>query len=639
MIAKRRKSKIALLSLSIMTALSMQAYAEEDFQLNEVVVTATRTERAIKDTPASVEVITRKDMETMGADSVVAALKLAMNINLSEAGMVGNQVSLRGMNTNQSLILINGRRIAGEDTGSTANAYELNRININNVERIEIVRGPVSSLYGSDALGGVINIITRTAEKQQTTVSLTNGSILKSGGVHFDSGKDGKWVWATDVNLTDLKKRTRYNGNTALFGKRNFYNISGTYDLDENKKIDLFVEKMEETPEYLAISMGKKLNYKYDTERNSYGVTYRGETEKKNYEIRTYYNELEKMERVYNLTAGNTPSSFDRMHYKTWVMDGKNTIQLDDNHLLTYGGEYRSLYYRGTRLGTAGNNDSIEYLPGFPNQNSSEKTIKYKAAYIQDEWKLSNKLLVIPSVRYDDSNNFGDDISPKIGLTYQLNDHYRLKSNFGKGFRAPTISELYLDYWGMGGMYHIVGNSDLKPERSKTYDVSLEGEQGGSFGKLTYFHNNVDNMITTKPIGSVQQYVNINKAKIDGIEFQLGQHLNSRLTLKGAYTYLDAKDSISGTRLNDRANNRYSLQLHYDDSQNTGVSGILWHEWVRDYQYSNVNYNYNLLNLTVNKKWNQNYSTYIGVDNILDKKVNAIFIDGRLWKVGMNITL
>jgi len=103
----RRKSKVALLSLSIMTALSLQVYAEEEpYQLSEVVVTATRTPQEIKETPASVEVITRSDIETMGADSVVAALKLAMNLNLSEAGMTGNQVSLRGMNTNQSLIFL-----------------------------------------------------------------------------------------------------------------------------------------------------------------------------------------------------------------------------------------------------------------------------------------------------------------------------------------------------------------------------------------------------------------------------------------------------------------------------------------------------------------------------------------------------
>jgi outer membrane receptor for ferrienterochelin and colicins len=640
MTTSRRKSKIALLSLSIMTALSMQAYAEEEqFQLSEVVVTATRTPQAIKDTPASVEVITRKDMETMGADSVVAALKLAMNINLSEAGMTGNQVSLRGMNTNQSLILIDGRRMAGEDTSTTMNFYELSRININNVERIEIVRGPVSSLYGSDALGGVINIITRKPEKPQTTIGLSNSSKQQNAAFRFDLGKEGKWAWAVDTLFTDIKEKSRTDS-TNMYGPRQFYNISGTYDMAEGKNLDVFYERMSE---HLKSDFDDDSRDFYTNKRNSYGVNYRGTNSRGNYELRAYSNELEKNNDTQ--LADGTYSDFDRAKYKTWVIDGKNTMQLSADHVFTFGGEYRSANYRGTRLEDNGDHASTIIEHGI-SKPISEKEIDYQAAYIQDEWRVNDKLLIIPSLRYDDSNKFGDSISPKIGLTYKLDDNYRFKANYGKGFKAPSISELYMK------MTHrpipsmtviVIGNPDLKPEESKTYEFSLEGEKGNNFGKLTYFHNDVTDLIstTTTRVGMVytSKYINVNKAKIEGIELEAGRRLSDSLILKTAYNYLDAKNQISGQRLDSRAKNKYSIQLHYDDPGHTGISGILWHEWVRDYRYVNEDYSYNTLNFTLNKKWNDSYSTYFGVDNILDKKIDELVLEGRLWKVGMNITL
>lgn len=639
MIAKRRKSKIALLSLSIMTALSMQAYAEEDFQLSEVVVTATRTERAIKDTPASVEVITRKDMETMGADSVIAALKLAMNINLSEAGMTGNQVSVRGMNTNQSLILIDGRRMAGEDTATTMNFYELNRININNVERIEIVRGPVSSLYGSDALGGVINIITRKPEKPETTIGLSNSSKQQNAAFRFDLGKEGKWAWAVDTLFTDIKEKSRTDS-TNMYGPRQFYNISGTYDMAEGKNLDVFFERMSE---HLKSDFDDDSRDFYTNKRNSYGVNYRGTNSRGNYELRAYSNELEKNNDT--LLADGTYSDFDRAKYKTWVIDGKNTMQLSADHIFTFGGEYRSADYRGTRLEDNGDHASTIIEHGI-SKPISEKQIDYQAAYIQDEWKVNDKLLIIPSLRYDDSDKFGDSISPKIGMTYKLDNNYRLKANYGKGFKAPSISELYMK------MTHrpipsmtviVIGNPDLKPEESKTYEFSLEGEKGANFGKLTYFHNDVTDLISTQTtrVGMVytSKYINVNKAKIEGIELEAGRKLNNSFTLKTAYNYLDAKNEISGERLDSRAKNKYSVQLHYADPGKSGISGILWHEWVRDYRYVNNDYSYNTLNFTMNKQWNAKYSTYFGIDNMLDKKIDELVLEGRLWKIGMNITL
>ena len=101
---------------------------------------------------------------------------------------------------------------------------------------------------------------------------------------------------------------------------------------------------------------------------------------------------------------------------------------------------------------------------------------------------------------------------------------------------------------------------------------------------------------------------------------------------------MDAKNAKTDEFLDNRAKNRYSVQLHYDDEQRTGISSILWYEWIRDYRYSDTDYNYDTLNFTINKKWNERYSTYFGVDNILNKKIDELVLEGRLWRVGVNYT-
>lgn len=135
------------------------------YDLGETVVTATKTKLEEKKVPMSTEVITQEEMKEKGAYNVRDALKLVNGLDVQEAAMVGNNVSLRGMGTNATLILVDGRRLASEDSGQTMNVYELNRMNIHSVDRIEIVRGSGSALYGSDAMGGVINIITKKTRK------------------------------------------------------------------------------------------------------------------------------------------------------------------------------------------------------------------------------------------------------------------------------------------------------------------------------------------------------------------------------------------------------------------------------------------------------------------------------------------
>ncbi|MGL5511847.1 MAG: TonB-dependent receptor plug domain-containing protein, partial [Sporomusa sp.] len=205
------RKRISLLSLAVMTALALPVYAEEEpVNTRDVLVTASRTQQEVKETPSAVEVITREDLDKIGAINLADALKMATSIDVGGSAMAGRSVTMRGMETRHTLIMINGKRLVSEGSYSTANSYELERINMDNVERIEIVRGPVSSLYGSEGMGGVINIITSKPEKEQVTLSLrpqrySDRTSVGSDNysIRYDSGKNNKLSWIFSADRID----------------------------------------------------------------------------------------------------------------------------------------------------------------------------------------------------------------------------------------------------------------------------------------------------------------------------------------------------------------------------------------------------------------------------------------------------
>ena len=687
-----RAAKISLLSAAVFAALTLPAYAADESDAvttKDVVVTATKTEAEVKAVPQAVEVITKEDISRLGANDVLTALSLADNLNLSRAGMTGNAVSLRGMSTNHTLILVDGKRYAAEDTDVTTNVYSLQRLNVSEIERIEIVRGPSSSLYGSDAMGGVINIITKVPEKAGGTVGVVTGTRNTATYFNVDSGKHGRWSATFDArfdkirpinreNITPLETTEMKNGMTmtsktegtdrSMYGMRRTYHLSSLYDFENRNqnKLRFDFDYMNEdlssdyANTYIKMTMPagmspmlpnggvmaeqwSSVNKKewFHNEQKGVSAEYTGKTGRNEYQFRTYYNELEKNSNLINypftITAMNRPVGtssiaydMDYAKYSTWVTEAKNTMYIGDNHNLTFGGEYRYLQYEGTRLGGSkvGLNKAVK-----------SKDVNSYAGYVEDMWQVNDKLLLIPSVRLEHNSQFGSEATPKIGATYNINNNWRFKANYGKGYKAPTLSELYMEMHRSMGQQtvNVYANPDLQPEETISYDFSIEADKGKNFGKLTYFNNKVTNLIDTETINGNEydnRYINIGKAQINGIEAEIGRHLNDRWTIKVTHNYLDAMDKVKNARLNNRARNTTTLQLIYDDHKDNGISAVLWDQFASDYRYNDENYTYNTFNFSINKKWNKEFSTYAGIDNIFDKKVDDLYIDGRLWRVG-----
>ena len=662
-------------------------------QTKDVIVTATKTEAEVKAVPQAVEVITQEDIQRTGANDVLTALSLANNLNLSRAGMTGNAVSLRGMSTNHTLILVDGKRYAGEDTDVTTNVYNLQRLNVSDIDRVEIVRGPSSSLYGSDAMGGVINIITKTPEKASGTVGVVTGTRNTAEYFNFSTGKHGRWSAVVDGRFDKQRVINRYAHSVSsagavtdgydrsMYGMRRTFHGGAVYDFENanNNKLRFDIDYMKEdlrsdyadTTAEVFTSSGPVMTAKtdilktnlnkrewYHNEQKGFSVEYTGKTKRNEYQVRSYYNVLEKHSNLvndrtlpkenvtiiippfmvpggkvlnFNYAAMYPKADMDYAKYNTWVTEAKDTMYIGDRHNLTFGGEYRRLEYEGTRLG--GSTTGLD-------KKVASKDVNSYAGYIEDMWQVNDKLLLIPSVRLEHNSQFGSEATPKIGATYSINNHWRFKANYGKGYKAPTLSELYMVMNRAMGVatVHVEGNPNLQPETSYSYDFSIEADKGANFGKLTYFNNKVSNLINTETTQSGNEYwskyINVDKAQINGVELELGRHLNDRWTAKITHNYLDATNKITGERLGNRAKNTTTFQLIYDDHQDDGISAVLWDQFASRYRYNEEDYTYNTLNFSINKKWNKDFSTYAGIDNIFNKKVDDLYIDGRMWRVG-----
>lgn len=648
---KIKGTKKAWITWAVLTALTVPAYAASAdgaadgsaVTTKDVVVTATRTEADVKMVPNTVEVITADDIEKLGATDVYSALRLADNVQIMNTSTgFGHRISMRGMSSDSTLILINGQRTAIEDTETTQNLLALDRINVHNIERIEIIRGAASAQYGSDALAGVINIITKKSTgKPSVTVGATTGTTNMSNYYHIDLGRQGKFSSTFDMNFSKDRQWTEHEVSGLpvknLQGPKQSYNFSGTYELGENKNLNLdlgyYKDKLSGDWSHKEYSLGalggivRLQDAKLETERRDASLSLTGKTKKDDYMVRTFYSKLDKFRFLPYTALAKEYGETNK--YSIWGIEAKNSHKVNGDHTLTYGTEYDRYDVDGVNFGKDGDNG---------------KNLNTYAAYIQDEWLLGDKWEIIPAVRYDHHSEFGSKTTPHIGVTYLANDHNRFKANWGEGYKAPSVSELYMDYTHMGVL--TLGNPNLRPEESKNWDLNYEGEWGKTFGKITYFHNDIDNMISTRTVGGrhgYNEYYNIDgTTKTHGVELTLGRKLSRDLDVKVTSNWTSASNKVASAEssahgVDGIADNITTLQLAYDDHRAYGYNATLWEQWVHDYYESDSSqtYSYNTLNFVINKKYGDAVRLFAGVDNIFNKKIDAIYLDGRIWRTGI----
>lgn len=684
----QRKALLAAITVFVMGGVTAQAEELPVYSFDEVVVTATRTENDVKKVPASTQVITQEDIKRGGATSVRNALSMYANIfQKSKVRGGGHDIIIRGMETKHSLVMVNGRRISNEaDANGLGNAMSLDRININDVEKIEIVRGPSSALYGSEAMGGVLNIITKPSKEQTLLTGLEHTSEDTSHWWHADTGRIGNFSMTLDARFNKINRSMLDTATESdPYGTAQTYNASLNYYVNDHSYVNAYMDYYSQhlktdmgtpamKPITLTTSSGKmSLSGQAMLEgtgskafkQKNYGISWNGKTDKNDWQIQAYMSKFNwsttsstkvlgsippaGMEGMFNyLLQKKNTYDFNHDEHNMWAIEGRDSLRVNDHHRVTFGAEYVKDKVAGTGLGS--NGDGVHSITeNGKTKLSSEKTLSSYAAYLQDEIEYG-KWFIVPAIRYDHHSAYGSHTSPKIGMTYNATDHFRIKANYGDGFKAPSVSQLYYDLdmeMGRGNWVHLTGNPNLKPEKSKSWDLGVEAEFGKGYGSLTYFDNDVDNLIASIPKGKdsnghkLHRYENVNKARIKGLENTLGYRFNDTLEFKVTSTLLDAKDTSAGKDLTQRARLSQIYQLIYDDHKDTGWSAVLWNQL--DYKFvtgkawesgESVKKSYSLTNFSLTRKVNKDTRVYGSVQNIFDKKDADCDLDGRFWSIG-----
>ena len=590
------------------------------------------------------------------------------------------------METKHSLVMVNGRRISNEaDASGLGNAMSLDRININDVEKIEIVRGPSSALYGSEAMGGVLNIITKPSKEQTLLTGLEHTSEDTSHWWHADTGRIGNFSMTFDARFNKINRSMPDTATESdPYGTAQTYNASLNYYVNDHSYVNAYMDYYSQhlktdtgtptmKPITLTTSRGMSLSGQAMLEgtgskaykQKNYGISWNGKTDKNDWQIQAYMSKFNwsttsntkvlgsippaGMEGMFNfLLQKKNTYDFNHDEHNMWAIEGRDSLRVNDHHRVTFGAEYVKDKVAGTGLGS--NGDGVHSITeNGKTKSSSEKTLSSYAAYLQDEIEYG-KWFIVPAIRYDHHSAYGSHTSPKIGVTYNATDHFRIKANYGDGFKAPSVSQLYYDLdmeMGRGNWVHLTGNPNLKPEKSKSWDLGVEAEFGKGYGSLTYFDNDVDNLITSIPKGkdsnghNLHRYENVNKARIKGLENTLGYRFNDTLEFKVTSTLLDAKDTSAGKDLTQRAKLSQIYQLIYDDHKDTGWSAVLWNQL--DYKFvtgkvwdggESVKKSYSLTNFSLTRKVNKDTRVYGSVQNIFDKKDEDCDLDGRFWSIG-----
>lgn len=662
--------KLVLLSTITSFILIQNSFANTALE-DVTVTTATKTEKNIDGVSASVIVITQKDIERISASTLKDVFEKIPSINAQfgrfphPSSASKASVSIRGAGANGTLILIDGKRLSGETEGP----YELNRIPAAMIERIEIVKGSMSTLYGSDAIGGVINIITKKVDKNSSTLDVKYGqnghSEAKEKNVNFTTAgtkEDIKYkLFGSIIDTSSYSKNKSYtqvatNPTTGAVLAANPQNkISGTnkvtFSDDANvKNVGGRIEKNLND----NVTLGFDLNYLDENREGTYigSAAFSGGGLIKNtpvnsednnrrfdvssdlkYQINDDLSGQTKVYRSYYKKRNETtPINFAGPVSKKFsanvtidTIESNLTYVLNDSNIITTGLEFRE----ETR-------DSSAINPVPSSSDFITKKVQYKSLFIQDEIALTDSLNATMGARYDKISNADNKATIQAGLVQKLTENTNLRANYAQGYRAPDIAELYVvspsykdgKRFGSDVIFGPKTSAyELKPEQSQTFEIALSNKMDKLFSEIVLFNTKIDDKIelVSYGAGNAKYYTseNLDKVDIKGVELNLDYTLNDNADLNFNLTYLDTQDKSTNKELIFTPDLSASLGFNYKILSNVATNLSLRYlgEQYSDTQNTATTDDYTLVDVGVKYDVNKTLTLYTGIDNIFDKKI------------------
>ncbi|MGE4418726.1 MAG: TonB-dependent receptor plug domain-containing protein [Sulfurimonas sp.] len=692
------KIKLSLLAALL---LSSQITANDTIELEQISI-ATKTQKNIDGVAATVEVVTQKEIEQMGAQSLKDIMERAEGLNVmygtfpNASSKSKASITIRGMSPNGTLILLDGRRLAGE----VQNPYDLERIPAAVIERIEIVKGPMSSLYGADAVGGVINIITKRPKD----------GLKIDAGARYGANSDGdadnlnlnlsiqdkidKFAYSAYATLTTTKPYTQREnenvwaptpaGKAAPSAHPNpnvSNNIPDSYEQDVTYREDSEVYTLGSRVSYDFSSdfiVGFDANY-FTEERegayigyfhpSAYGVPIfnapvnsSDKNRRLDVSLDALYKPMDELElkaRVYNSNYKKrnktTAREYAAMGYASEDASAQNGMDADvdikvaelsalymasDNHLVTIGGEYR---------------DETRDSSVFSQANTmTRKEMDYRSLYAQDEWQIGEKLSAILGARYDEISNADSKATFRLGGIYEFDKMASLRANFAQGYRVPDIREMYIFKQTPSGLQ--VGADamgyDLKPESTNAYEIGFGGRNADMSYDLVFFYNDVKDMIA-QTLGSYNgsaayTFENVADANTKGMELSLKYKISSDLS--SSFYWSELRTENEATKKDLEFQPEKTIMIGFDYKFTHALSGGIFAKYIGEQHYTNVLNigapnesrmeatadSFTTLDLRGEYKLSKIFEIYGGINNIADEKVEDVLGSnvGRYYFVG-----
>lgn len=618
--------------------------------LGEVVVTGTGTAHHLKKAPVPTELLNAKAVKSVAAsrfDDLMISLSPSFDFN---PNTMGSFMTLNGLGDDYIVVLINGKRMYGDIGGNT----DLNRINPDNIERVEILKGASSLLYGSDAIAGVVNIITK---EPQQRVNVSNSTRFRSyntwqqnNNLDFNFGQfsshtsfsrkssDG-WQLSKyedddgELLETDEKAMKAYED----------YTLSQKFDYDVTSRLNVYAQgSFYEKDKFREKSVS---SYGYNYQDYTYGAGAKYLLKEKDYISVDYHHDQFLYFYKYNQ---------DSQDFKEGDKKENNDQRLDNVDV-----KYFNKISSNNKV-SVGFNYKNEQMFSEDRVTGGEAGAYTTAVYAQDELTFFGNLDLVAGVRYVKHKEFGNAFTPKVSLLYDLGN-VNLRGTYGLGYKAPTLKELYYDYEKRGRMY--MGNTQLEPQKSAFASTGVEFNTRPFSASLTGYRNNVDNMIDYESVDLQpgdeengirmrRKHFNIEEARTQGLDFIFDVKAGYGFTLGGGYSLVDVQNLTDDMPLEGVAKHYANVRLAYDQhwnnySLNANVNGRIQDE--KFYEEGNAKA-YNLWDLTTNHRFagmgDFIFEVSTGIKNIFD------FVDdsplgsrygtlssGRTYFLALNINL
>lgn len=572
----------------------------EDVDLDKIVVTPSRIEESSGDVGRSVDVVTAQEMARSGAQNLADALTNLTSVEMTDYGGPGanKNIRMRGSTAAQVLVMVDGRPVNNPRDGQV----DLATIPLDNIGRVEVVHGPGSGIYGSQAMGGVVNIITKNPPKEGQKTELY--SSFGTARTYIERLSQGAKVSNFRYLVSgEYQSSQGFRSNSGLNAQD--CNLKLGYELNGQNDVSLnsgFYHGKLGTPGPIT---SPDLDDKQDTLKRFFDFNWNFKPDEKTGIAAKIYQNYDRLEFLENSSDGWNPDNKKDIH--TTTVRGVD-IQLDK--------QLSDIY----RL-VAGFN-SVE------NMNDSTSSAKHKynviAGYLQNHFTLFDKLKINFGARLDDYSNFGAQFNPNLDFLYTFNEAVKFHGLVSRSFRAPTFNDLYWPFNDYGPFYKEKGNPNLKPEKGVTGELGAEVRISKYLtSRLTYYRSSYKQLIQwSEDATHLWQPMNVSSAVINGIELDNKIFITDKFGLNLNYTYLMARDEDTHKYLVYQPKNKLDACLKYQDYNGLTIElkGQFTGQRFTDADNNTKIKSFFVLGVSASKKFKFGVTFFAYIDNLLNRK-------------------